>query len=263
MNGSLRMGVIGGAGWLGNAIAAAILDAGIVAAENLSLSYRRRKPERFPGSLWTTDSQELADRSDVIVLSVRPEDWPMLKVHLQGKLVISVMAGIRLSAICEEHGTGRAVRTLPNAGAEVAMSYTPWVASNGVTKEDRSIVTAIFGACGVEDEVASETDIDYLTGLSGSGPAFPALLAAAMIDHAMSHGLSAALAQRAVTTILKGTGRLFEQWDQCPGDLVRTFIDYRGTTAAAILEMREAGFDEAISRGLTAAFNKSVSMGAS
>ena len=72
----LRIGVIGGAGWLGGAIAAAVLDAGIATPRNLALSYRSERPDRFPDSLWTTDNQALADHSDIIVLSVRPADWP-------------------------------------------------------------------------------------------------------------------------------------------------------------------------------------------
>ncbi|MBB5574881.1 MULTISPECIES: pyrroline-5-carboxylate reductase family protein [Rhizobium] len=261
MSGSLRIGIIGGAGWLGSAIAASVLKAGIVSPADLSLSYRRGKPARFPGSFWTVDNQELADRSDVIILSVRPEDWPAISVDAGGKLVISVMAGIRIAAICTHHRTERAVRTLPNAAAEVSKSYTPWIASSAVDEDDRAIVRAIFDACGVQDEVASERDIDYLTGLTGSGPAFPALLAAAMMDDAVGHGLAADVARRAVLTLLTGTGCLLEQREDCPNDIVRTFLDYRGTTAAAIEEMRAAGFNTAVSKGLTAAFIKSVSMG--
>lgn len=261
MSGSPSIGVIGGAGWLGGAIAGAALDAGIVKASDLALSYRRKKPGILPDAFWTADNQELADRSDVIIVSVRPEDWRSLKVDASGKLVISVMAGIRLSSLCKSHQTERAVRTLPNAAAEVRLSYTPWVATQDVREDDRTIVRAIFDACGVQDEVASESQIDYLTGLSGSGPAFPALLASAMIEHAKGRGLSAEVAHRAVVTVLKGAGRLMERREECPSDIVRTFVDYRGTTAAAIEEMRASGFNDAVSRGLSAAFQKSVSMG--
>lgn len=259
--GPLRVGVIGGAGWLGGAIADAILDAGIVEPQNLSLSYRSERPDRFNRSFWTSDNQALADRSDVIVLSVRPADWLSLNVVAEGKLVISVMAGIRLSALVEHHRTDSVVRTLPNAAAEVGKSYTPWVAAAGLQNDDRDIIRAIFDACGSQDEVHSEAEIDYLTGLTGSGPAFPALLAEAMMADAVSQGLAPEIAKRAVNTLITGAGRLLEQRDDCPTDIVQTFLDYRGTTAAAIEEMRAAGFDTAVSRGLRAAFRKSVRMG--
>ncbi|CAN7764914.1 pyrroline-5-carboxylate reductase [Ensifer sp. NM-2] len=259
--GPLRVGVLGGAGWLGGAIAKAIVGAGVVEPENLSLSYRSERPYRFNRSSWTSDNQALADRSDVIVLSVRPADWPTLNVDAKGKLLISVMAGIRLSALCAHHRTDRVVRALPNAAAEVRKSYTPWIATAGLRKDDRAIVRSIFDACGAQDEVCEEAEIDYLTGLTGSGPAFPALLAEAMMTDAISHGLSPEIAKRAVNTLMVGAGRLLEQRDDCPSETVQTFLDYRGTTAAAIEEMRAAGFDDAVSRGLTAALRKSVGMG--
>jgi pyrroline-5-carboxylate reductase len=261
MNGSLRIGIIGGGGWLGGAIASSILDAGLVEPQNLVLSYRTEQPHRFTNSFWTSHNQELADRSEVIVVSVRPTDWNALAVNADGKFVISVMAGIRLAALSQRHKTGRVVRSLPNAAAELAKSYTPWIGTSDVTEDDRAVVRAIFETCGSQDEVASEAEIDYLTGLSGSGPAFPALLAAAMMRDAIAHGLPANIARRAVNAVIAGAGRLLERRDECPNDVVQTFLDYRGTTAAAIEGMRAAGFDASVAEGLSAAFKKSVSMG--
>jgi len=261
MSGSLKIGIIGGGGWLGSAIAASILDARLVQPHDLSLSYRSQQPNRFGDCFWTSDNRQLADRSDVIVLSVRPADWRSLAVDARGKLVISVMAGIRIGQIAEHHGTDHVVRSLPNAAAEVGKSYTPWIGSDGVTEQDRATVRAIFDACGTQDEVGKESDIDYLTGLSGSGPAFPALLAAAMMNDAISRGLHPDIARRAVNTVLIGTGRLLERHDECPNDIVASFVDYRGTTAAAIETMRSEGFDRSVARGLAVAFEKAVSMG--
>ncbi|RWA72244.1 pyrroline-5-carboxylate reductase dimerization domain-containing protein [Mesorhizobium sp.] len=261
MNASFKLGIVGGAGWLGGAIAGAALVAGAVRAQDLALSYRSARPDRLPDAFWTDDNKALADRCDVIMLSVRPQDWPSLNVDAKGKLVISVMAGIRIAEIGEKHGTRRVVRTLPNAAAEVGKSYTPWIASSDATEVDRAIVRAIFDACGVQDEVGSERDIDYLTGLTGSGPAFPALLADAMMRDAVAFGLAPDVARRAVNTVLTGTGRLLERNDASPADTVEAFLGYRGTTAAAIETMREAGFDEAVAKGLAAAFLKSIAMG--
>lgn len=256
-----RIGVIGGAGWLGSAIADSLLASGLIAAEDLSLSYRSKHPDRFDGACWTTDNQALVDRSDIIILSVRPADWADLRIDAAGKLVISVMAGIRLEALCERHKTGRVIRALPNAAAEVQKSYTPWIGTEDVDAVDKSAVAAIFDACGIQDEVKTEGDIDYLTGLTGSGPAFPAVLAAAMMADAINRGLDQRIACRAVNALMVGAGRLLELRDDCPTETVRTFLDYRGTTAAAIEEMRRAGIDAAVARALEAAFQKSVSMG--
>ncbi len=261
MTENVRLGIIGGGGWLGSAIAEAVLRTGTIRPQNLCLSYRRELPARFPGASWTTENQSLANRSDVIIISVRPEDWRTLEVDAEGRLVISVMAGIRLSSICDRHNTPRVVRSLPNAAAEVGKSYTPWVSASAVTEDDRAIVRSIFDACGIQDEVGSERDVDYLTGLTGSGPAFPAMLAAAMMKHAIEYGLSQEVAMRAINTVIVGAGRLAEQRSDVPEELVDMFLSYRGTTAAAIEIMRTTGFEQSVARGLEAAFEKSLIMG--
>src|SRR5262245_51528383 len=104
MSGKARIGIIG-AGWLGGSIAEAILRTGLADPGDLTLSYRRSRPDRLPASHWTTDNQLLADSSDVVILSVRPEDWGSVPVKLERKLLISVMAGIRVSALIKRHAT--------------------------------------------------------------------------------------------------------------------------------------------------------------
>lgn len=238
-----------------------ILVAKLASAEDLTLSYRTERPARFQNARWTKDNQELADRSDVIIVSVRPADLPSLTVDAGGKLLISVMAGIRLGELAQHFRTNRVVRAMPNAAADVGKSYTPWVASAHVDDRDRLIVRSIFNTCGTTDEVASERDIDYLTGLSGTGPAFPALLATAMMKDAVACGLCPDIARRAVAAVLIGAGRLLEEKGECPADTVDAFVSYRGVTAAAIDAMRAAGFEAAVTSGLTAALRKSVCMG--
>ena len=257
----MKIGVVGGGGWLGQAIIKALLDAGTVTPAELGLSYRNKAPDTNPGLFVTQDSQELADASDVIIMSVRPADWPAVIISAKGKLVISVMAGITLQQLVDQTHTARVVRALPNVAAQIRKSYTPWVASAEATPEDRVIVARIFGACGACDEVGAESHIDYLTGLTGAGPAYPALLAQALMADAISHGIQPDTAQRAVTELLIGTGRLLEASRQNPADIVQEFVDYRGVIAAAINAMREAGFDAAVGKGLAAALQKSLTIG--
>jgi pyrroline-5-carboxylate reductase len=97
-----------------------------------------------------------------------------------------------------------------------------------------------------------------LTGLSGSGPGFAALLAASMMDDAVARGIDRDIARRAVNALIVGAGRLLEAHDDDPHETVDTFVNYRGTTAAAIEAMRSAGFEAAIRDGLEAALRKAV-----
>ncbi len=256
----IRIGIVGGNGWLGGALARALVASGLLPPSSLTLSCRSAPPDWLPGAEWTRDNQALADAVDVIILSARPENWPDVRISAAGGLVVSVMAGVPLAALSAGTGTQRVVRALPNAAAEVGRSYTPWVASPGTTDEDRRIVGRIFDACGTQDEVASEAAISYLTGLSGTGPAYPALLAAAMIEDAVAHGIPRDVARRAAVDMLIGTGRLFEKDGADPAATVTAFLAYRGVTAAAIEAMRAEGFDRVVSAGLRAAHAKTISM---
>ena len=256
-----RIGIVGGNGWIGGALARALVSAGLP-LERLTLSCRGTPPDWLPGATWTHDNQALADASDIVVLSVRPQDWPAVTLSAPNRLVVSVMAGVPLAAIARAVGTERIVRALPNAAAEVGASYTPWTASAAVTDTDRSAVRALFDACGSGDEVPREADIDYMTGSSGTGPAYPALLAAAMIRDAVAHGVPKAVARRAAVAVLIGTGRIFETSGEDPTATVAAFVDYKGVTAAAIEAMRAAGFEAAVAAGLSAALEKSRALSA-
>lgn len=257
----VAIGIIGGAGWLGGAFAEAIVREGIVPEERLVLSYRSKRPQFLSGALWTRDNQELADRCDVVIASVRPHDFAAVGATAGGKTVISFMAGITLSELTARFQTDKVVRSLPNAAAEVRKSYTPWIASPSLTHEDRGLVRRILEACGTADEVEKESDIDYFTATTGTGPAFPALLAMAMMNDAIARGIDPVTARRSVNALLVGTGRLVEARDENPADVVQTFLDYRGVTAAAIEAMRASGIDNAVASGLEAGLQKSVSMG--
>ena len=100
----------------------------------------------------------------------------------------------------------------------------------------------------MEDQVPSERQIDYLSGLSGTGPAYPALLAAAMMEDAVAFGVPPEIARRAANAVIVGAGRLLEREDAAPADTVRSFLAYRGVTAADIEAMRGVGFDAAVGK---------------
>ncbi|WP_105385049.1 pyrroline-5-carboxylate reductase family protein [Neorhizobium alkalisoli] len=248
-----RVGIVGGAGWLGTAIARALLDTGTVPSDRLTCSFRSRKPETALACTWTQDNAQLAENSDVIILSVRPADWSAIEISAAGKLVVSVMAGVPVEAIKRRTGSSRVARALPNAAAEIGFSYTPFFVDS-LNPEDTNAIATLFRSCGAVDQVDSESHIDYFTGMSGSGAAFPALLADAMMKDALARGVPEELARRAAQQVLIGAGRLQEHNGSSPSETVRSFVDYKGTTAAAIVAMQENGFYDTVAAGLQAAF---------
>lgn len=85
------------------------------------------------GVVWAADIVDLVQKSEVIVVSVRPGDWPGLGLRAEGKLLISFMAGVDFSRLADSGG--RVVRAMPNAAAEIGASYSPFWAGPGVCEE--------------------------------------------------------------------------------------------------------------------------------
>ncbi|MFO1049022.1 MAG: pyrroline-5-carboxylate reductase dimerization domain-containing protein [Geminicoccaceae bacterium] len=257
-----RIGIVGGNGWLGNAIARAAVAAGAVAADRLTLSSRsgRGGADAIPDVRWTKDNGELVERSDVVVLSVRPDQFPEVGIAARGKLVVSVMAGVPARVIAQRTEAGEVVRAMPNAAAAIRRSFTPWYATPSVSTASKQIVQALLEACGDAAEVPLEAHVDYCTGMTGSGAAFPALLAQAMIAHAVAQGLPAAFAERAAVGVVAGAGQLLVGGDGVPARIVQEMIDYRGTTAAGLQAMMDHGFVGSVAAGLEAAAVKAAAL---
>lgn len=204
----------------------------------------------------------MVERSDVVILSVRPGDWDAIDVGAAGKLVISVMAGVTVEDIKKRTGSTRVGPRLAKCGrGDRILLYPVFLASS--EPQDGDIVSALFRSCGEVDAVTGEEHIDYFTAMSGSGPAFPALLADAMMNGAVGRGVPSDVARRAAQQVIVGAGRLQEYNGASPSETVKSFVDYKGTTAAGIIAMRENGFDGAIGAGLEAAFRKAFHLSAS
>lgn len=263
MSVTLRIGIIGGNGWLGNAIANAAVAAGVVEPTRLTLSSRsdRRGSFEAPGLRWTRDNDELVDRSDVVVLSIRPQQFPAVEIDARGKLILSVMAGVPAAVIAARTNANRVIRAMPNAAASIRKSFTPWFATAAASDEDKALAQQLLSACGEAEEVPLETQVDYCAGLTGSGAAFPALLAQAMIEAAISRGLSPSLARRAAIGVVADASQLLRADGADPSQIVQEMIDYRGTTAAALTTMRARGFVDAVRAGLEAAARKAADIG--
>lgn len=121
-----RIGIVGGAGWLGTAIAKALVRSGTVSADRLICSFRRSKPVEPLDCRWTQENRALVDNSDIVILSVRPQDWSAVDIDAAGKLVVSVMAGVTVDNITERTGSTRVSRALPNAAAEIGLPIRPY-----------------------------------------------------------------------------------------------------------------------------------------
>jgi pyrroline-5-carboxylate reductase len=257
---SQRVGIVGGNGWLGTAMAQAALSTGVSTPDNLTISSRSGLGDALKqsGAHWTSDNEELVRRSDLVVLSIRPAQFGQIAADMSGKLVVSVMAGISCNEIASRTRASRIVRAMPNAAAAIRKSFTPWFATEDVSPADRAAVQAFFAACGEPAEVQAESDIDYCAVMTGTGAAFPSLLAEAMIADAIARGLQPDFAAKAAKCVICNASQLLANPKESSARIVRELIDYGGLTAAALETMLARGFNEAVSAGFAAALARGM-----
>ncbi len=253
------IGIVGGSGALGGAIARALLREAYVTPERLWISNRSGNAsgfEEWPGTRFTTRNQELVDACQAVLLSVPPHLASSLGIDAENRLVISVMAGVSIERIEQQTGTQRVVRAMSSPAAEIGLAYSPWCASAGVSDEDRDWTRGLFGACGLTDEVPSEEQIDLFTALTGPVPGFVAYYADCMVEYAVKHGIDPAIADRAMRQLFHASGVILAESEASPGEHVREMIAYAGTTAAGLEPMKASTLAASIEQGLDAACRK-------
>lgn len=244
------LGIIGGTGMLGRAIAEALLDTGFTEPDKLILSNRSGASGFDRRVRLLADNRQLVELSDVVVLSIRPEQFRDLTIDAEGKLVISLMAGLSAAAIGAATGARIVVRAMPNAAVEIRQAFTPWYAAGSLSEAERNLVQRLFECVGAADELPDEAGIDYLSALSGTGPAFPAMLYAALADQAVAAGIPPAVAERAARAVVVGGGQMLASHD--PRQMLDTLMGYRGVTAAALQSMADQGIEAIIGRAVQA-----------
>lgn len=244
-------GTIGflGAGNMAEAIIKGLLRGGDVPAERIAASApREERQEELRGryGIWVTgDNAALIEKSDVLVLAVKPQIILKVLEKVGGKvrkdtLVISVAAGTPVAALEQRLPPGtRVIRTMPNTPALVDAGATAIAAGSHATPADVAIAKAIFDAVGIS-VVLDEYQLDAVTGLSGSGPAYVFLMLEALADGGVKVGLSRRTAQQLAAQTLLGAAKLLIETNEHPGRL-KDMVTSPGGTAIAGLHTLEAG----------------------
>jgi pyrroline-5-carboxylate reductase len=253
------IGIVGGSGGLGGAIARALLRSRFVTPERLWISNRSGNTSGFedwPGTRFTTRKEELVDACRIVLLSVPPHLASSVGIEAEDRLIVSVMAGVSIARIQQQTRAQRVVRAMSSPAAEIGLAYSPWCASAGVSDEDRDWTRGLFEACGLTDEVPNEEQIDRFTALTGPVPGFVAYYADCMVDYAVKHGVDPAIADRALRQLFHASGVVLAESEAAPGEHVREMIAYAGTTAAGLEAMKSSTLAASIEQGLDAAYDK-------
>ena len=213
--------------------------------------------------------EELVNKADVIVLAVKPQVMravcsslarPLAAREVQ-PLFVSIAAGVSLASLKQWLGGEPAVvRCMPNTPALVGKGATGLFANGAVSDARRSAATLLLDAVGVSVWVESEADLDIVTAVSGSGPAYYFLFMEAMQEAAIEMGMAEDLARLLVLQTAAGAAELAGQSEDSVAELRRKVTSPGGTTEQAILQFESGGLRELVTKALTAARDKSIDL---
>jgi len=260
-----RLGFIGG-GKLAGSVVRGLVRAQFCSAEEILVAEPNESAREAlsgdAGVKVTTQNAEIAEQADVILIGVKPGVVLQVIEEIAGhadKLVISLAAGIRLTNM-EAKAEARFLRVMTNTPAAVCQAATALARGTRTTDEDVVRVREIFSAIGLVVEVEEE-QIDAVTALAGSGPAFVYTVIEALAAGGTACGLPAAESLGLATQTVRGAAQLALESGLSPEELRRMVITPGGTTAAGLAEMDKLETAEGLVAAVKAASARGREMG--
>ena len=263
------IGFLGG-GNMAEALIRGLIQGGVVTADRIVASGPRGDRLAELASQYaietTGDNAVLVRKSDIVVLAVKPQILERVVREIAGALqpgalVVSVAAGVDTSTIESHLPSGaRVVRAMPNMPALVRAGATAISRGRHATDADVLEAKAIFDAVGLTI-VLDESQLDAVTGLSGSGPAYIFLILEALADAGVKVGLSRRNAQRLAAQTVMGSAKLLLDTDEHPGKLKDMVTSPGGTAIAGLHTLEEGGLRTTLINAVETATKRARELG--
>lgn len=260
-----------GAGAVCEALLKGMLSAGLVRAEQVTIS-NRKHGERLEelrqryGVQVTSNKVESCREADLVVLAMKPFDLPAALQEVGDALssrqvVISLAAGISTAMIERQSDLPvPVIRAMPNTSSSVQASATALCGGRWTTAEHLELAQRLFSAIGVS-VVVEEEQMNAVTGLSGSGPAYVYYLVEALQEAAQQCGLPAETARTLLVQTIYGAARMLQESELSPADLRRQVTSPNGTTMAGLSVLEEGGVYQLLIQTVRRASERAAEMG--
>lgn len=257
-----------GGGNMASALIGGLLKAGrtadsVIVVEPFEVQ-RAKLAQQFGVQAQAAPDAALA-RAALVVWAVKPqlfdEAAAPCAAHVAGALQLSVMAGIRSQRIVAATGSERVVRAMPNTPALIGRGIAGLYARDAVSPAERAEIEVLLAPTGATLWVAQEADLDAVTALSGSGPAYVFFVLEAMMQAGVEMGLSEAQARTLAQATFDGATALAMQSPLHPSALRAQVTSKGGTTHAAITSLQADGVDAAFVKALKAAQQRARELG--
>ena len=246
-----------GAGKIGEAVANSIAKSRqvtkvIMTKRNISTLPRSRTPKVAVSA----DNREAAKKADLILIAVKAGDAKQVLGEISqftaGKIVISLMAAITIERLERVLPKAKVVRSMPNIAAVIGESITAYSLGGKVAPADEATVQLILGSFGDYVKVP-ESLLNPITALSGSGPAYIAVVIEAMVSAGLKVGIPRDISLKLVTKTLTGTADLLSVKKMHPAELRDTVTTPAGTTIAGIYELEKGSLRTSMMNAVEAA----------
>ena len=216
-----------------------------------------------PGANSVSDANSCVAAADIVFLAVKPQHMDAVFDQVSDHsdtLFVSIAAGIPLQRLCDGLTTKRVIRVMPNTPCLVGAGAAGYCRADGATEADSDIVGDLLGAVGIAFEVP-ERQLDAVTGLSGSGPAFVYQFIEALSDGGVRVGLPRAIATDLAAQTVLGAAKMVLETQEHPGLLKDRVASPGGTTIAGIHALEDGALRSAVMNAVKAATERSKELG--
>lgn len=265
----MKVGFIG-AGRMATALAGGLISSGFATADDVCASdtyeAAREKFAHETGAATLESNITIAEQSDVVIFSVKPQQIPDVLQEIKGaittrQLLVSIAAGSPLSLFLNTLGeTIRIIRVMPNTPCLVKQGASAFARGGKATPADASLVESLLSTVGIAVEVP-ESQLDAVTGLSGSGPAYIYQIIEALSDGGVRMGLPRHIATQLAAQTVKGAAEMVLETGEHPGALKDAVTSPAGTTIAGIHALEAGGLRSSLMNAVSAATQRSVELG--
>lgn len=263
---SICLSIIGG-GVMAEAILSRLLTQQVFSANKVLVSEPRESRRNFLAQQYqvqvTADNQTAISAGEILLLAIKPQVFE----SVVGKItpnpqstVISILAGVTLNKLELAFPGQPVIRVMPNTPATVGVGMSAITPGNQATTQHLQQAKTIFTAVGEVVEVP-ESAMDAVTGLSGSGPAYVALVIEALADGGVAAGLPRAIAMQLATQTVLGTATLVKETEIHPAVLKDQVTSPGGTTIAGVARLESMGFRSALIEAVKTATARAQELG--
>ena len=262
-----RLAFVGG-GNMANAILGGLLREGLAPKQVVVIEPFAETADKLRKELGVevhAQASHVLANSDLVVWAVKPQVFKDAALPVasftQNSLHLSVAAGIRSDSIARWLHTNRVVRSMPNTPALVGQGMTGLFARDGVSAQDKKLVEHVLKSTGEWLWLTQESDLDVVTALSGSGPAYVFYFLEAMTEAGVQMGLSQEQAYHLAKATFGGATHLARQSSDSPQVLRQRVTSKGGTTYAALTSMAQDHVKEAFVKAMLAAQQRAGELG--